>query len=189
MRPELLSIPAFWVLAAAHGNGPHRRVNHGLIGYGIDLWQPVCAFACRDILASSRLSCSTTSHDAKTRRHNDSVAYETSPDCFAENEAYLLSLARCLDVRCDGLAESWELDRFWALDASTSQSSPPRPIYTLDEALRAAHNQTDRTETISAADLHRVLDTVSDVSDQDWSVSFEGLSNYVYVEDRHSQYA
>lgn len=189
MRPELLLLPAFLALAGAHGSGQHRRVNHGLIGYGIDMYRPLCAFACRNILSTNRLACSTTNHEDKARRHNDQVEFETSVHCYAEDDAYILSLAQCIETHCSGLAERWELDRFWALDAVGSQSVQPQPAYALNDALQAVQNHTDEAGRLSsAAALHGTLTSVSEVSRQDWEMAFSSISDSVYVEERHSQY-
>lgn len=188
MRPEFLILPSFLALAEAHGRGQHRRVNHGLIGYDIDMSYPLCAFACRDILFSNRLTCSTTSHDDKTKRHNDQVEFETSAHCYAENDPYLLSLAQCLHAHCDGRAEIWELDRFWALDAVGSQSIQPQPVHSLEEALSAFQNHTNGADKASPiASLHGTLEEASEVSPADWEMAFSSIFDSVYVEKRHSQ--
>ncbi|KAK4493586.1 hypothetical protein PRZ48_015253 [Zasmidium cellare] len=188
MRPEFLILPTFLALAEAHGSGQHRRVNHGLIGYGIDMYHPLCAFACRDILSSNRLTCSATSHESKTKRHNDQVEVETSAHCYAENDPYLLSLAQCLHTHCDGLTEGWELDRFWALDAVGSQSIQPQPVHSLDKALRAFQNHTDEADkAFPIASLHGTLEGASEVSPTDWKMAFSSISDSVYVEERHSK--
>jgi hypothetical protein len=53
-----LLVLSFYVLtsstyATAGGAG------HGFIGYGIDMYDPECAYSCRDALSSSVLNCST----------------------------------------------------------------------------------------------------------------------------------
>ncbi|KAF2169489.1 hypothetical protein M409DRAFT_36173 [Zasmidium cellare ATCC 36951] len=153
------------------------------------MYRPLCAFACRDILSTNRLACSTTNHEDKAKRHNDQVEFETSAHCYAEDNVYLLSLAQCIETHCSGLAERWELDRFWALDAVGSQSVQPQPAYAFDEALQSAQNHTDEAGRLpSVATLHGTLTIVSEVSGQDWQMAFSSISDSVYVEERHSQY-
>lgn len=93
-------------------------VKHGVIGMGISMYKPVCAYACHDSLASLWLNCTTFSTgsddmagmDMKLLKRMDmgeEAAATTSMECVASNMPWLQTLAYCLKDRCgiDGVGE------------------------------------------------------------------------------------
>ncbi|KAH6718239.1 ferric reductase like transmembrane component-domain-containing protein [Leptodontidium sp. MPI-SDFR-AT-0119] len=93
-------------------------VKHGMIGMGINMYKPVCAYACHDSLASLWLNCTTFSTpsddmagmDMKLLKRMDmgeEAEATTSMECVASNMPWLQTLAYCLKDRCgiDGVGE------------------------------------------------------------------------------------
>ncbi|KAH7417787.1 ferric reductase like transmembrane component [Cadophora sp. MPI-SDFR-AT-0126] len=93
-------------------------VKHGVIGMGISMYKPVCAYACHDSLASLWLNCTTfssASHDMegmdmkllKRMDMGEEAEATTSMECVASNMPWLQTLAYCLKDRCriDGVGE------------------------------------------------------------------------------------
>jgi hypothetical protein len=73
------------------------RRGHGLIGYGITLYDPTCAFACRDTISSSFLNCSS---EELAMDDMDMSGSSTDPECYATDDAFLGSLAWCISTHC-----------------------------------------------------------------------------------------
>src|SRR5436190_12508800 len=89
----------FFLSQQSFAQGP--RENHGLIGYGISKYNPQCAFACQAVLVGCQLNCSvptdmTVVEGSKVKK----VTFITSPECYATDDAFLHSLALCLNSRC-----------------------------------------------------------------------------------------
>lgn len=100
-------------------------------GLGSSAYKPYCCTACRAALASATLSC-TPHHHGGGHSHGPM----TPPDCYAGDEAFLSSLAYCLNSTCTGADELpvWELEKWWAQMATGDPTIPPTLLYT--EALK-----------------------------------------------------
>ncbi|KAL8339391.1 hypothetical protein RB601_005789 [Gaeumannomyces tritici] len=85
-----------------------------LVGYGIRLYAPVCAAACREAIAPALLACSRVT---------------TTPQCRASDASFLTTLAWCIRSTC--AAEPWELEKYWAEKATGGAV----PIWTYQQAL------------------------------------------------------
>ena len=97
----------------------------GFLGYGIPMYQPPCAHACRSALSGYMLSCSEMSTDEdmsgmdmKLRKRMDGMgsdgpSFTTSPHCYAADDEFLQSLAYCISHHCSELSVS-TLESFWA---------------------------------------------------------------------------
>ncbi|KAK4145927.1 fcd1ed96-f99e-4d28-9e70-49d2afc1fed5 [Dichotomopilus funicola] len=84
---------------------------NGVVGYGIDLYGDLCCQACHDSLSSLYLSC-TTFHDGDMGG-GDGMGMGgmdgmdmgpmgmTSPECYANNTAWLETMAYCIQQNCD----------------------------------------------------------------------------------------
>ncbi|KAI9051730.1 hypothetical protein LZ554_004770 [Drepanopeziza brunnea f. sp. 'monogermtubi'] len=93
----------------------------GLIGYGITMYKPVCAYACSDALSSLYLNCTTfESHDMgmdmdmagmklkKRMEMGSEMMGMTSDECYATDRVWQETLAYCMKDRCgtiDGVKE------------------------------------------------------------------------------------
>ncbi|EKD20113.1 uncharacterized protein L3040_002212 [Drepanopeziza brunnea f. sp. 'multigermtubi'] len=90
----------------------------GIIGYGITMYKPVCAYACSDALSSLYLNCTTfMSHDSmdmagmKLKKRMDmgsEMMGMTSDECYATDRVWQETLAYCMKDRCgtiDGVSE------------------------------------------------------------------------------------
>ena len=89
-----------------------RRTNHGLIGYGIDMFDPPCAHACRSVVSKSALSCSPP---GEVMSHHGHGQVNTPPECFATDDAYLQTMALCLSTYCEDESAA-ELEFYWSRD-------------------------------------------------------------------------
>ncbi|KAF2738383.1 ferric reductase-like transmembrane component [Polyplosphaeria fusca] len=85
----------------------------GLVGYGIQPFDPICAMACQRALSGLMLACSTPMDMAmEGMTHGPSGV--TSPSCRAGDAAWLTTLAYCVETRCAEFEiPTSELQGFW----------------------------------------------------------------------------
>ncbi|KAG9234981.1 ferric reductase like transmembrane component-domain-containing protein [Amylocarpus encephaloides] len=82
-----------------------------LIGYGIDMYKPSCAFACRAAIASAPLSCSDVGDSHGMSHHGSGM---TSPECRASDTSFLTTLAWCIKSTCASYnIDTWKLEKYW----------------------------------------------------------------------------
>lgn len=163
------------------------RDGHGLIGYGIEMYQPPCAFACQSAI-SNPLDCPMDHHDMegmermKLRRmtHN---AEKPSPECYASNKPYLRTLAYCMEQRCPDDVKTSARDRFFEMSIGGRLKQPPVPVYSYVEALlsieRAPTNSTPAEEMLTQASLVEYEDYISNIN---------GNYGFEMMESSHSLY-
>ena len=119
----------------------------GLIGFGIEMYKPLCGAACHDILSRVELECSipnpekSRGFDRLTPAAGRPVQPFLTPAwCLATDVSYLTSLAYCVDQHCGKDAENvptWELERFWSSNAANGVMEPK---WSYAEALHQAHD-------------------------------------------------
>lgn len=87
---------------------------HGTIGYGINMYNPMCCYACHDALAMVYLNCTTFSESTGddgmsmklVKRMDMGMSGSTSDECYASNRPFLESFAYCVQSHCDAEALS-----------------------------------------------------------------------------------
>jgi hypothetical protein len=160
-----LAIPA---LASAGRDG------HGLIGYGIKMYQPPCAFACQSSI-SNPLDCPMDQHDMegmegmKVKRMSHG-GEKPSPECYANSKPYLQTLAYCMDQRCPDDVHTSARDKFFEMSIGGRLKQPPVPMY---------------SNSTPADDM---LMEVSLVEDEDYISNFNGNHGFELAESKHSLY-
>ncbi|TLD23721.1 hypothetical protein PspLS_06922 [Pyricularia sp. CBS 133598] len=70
----------------------------GLIGWGKHMYQPACAFACRNIVRACPLLC--TPKPGGTNYGTVHSPNWTPPECFTTDEAFMTTMALCIDNYC-----------------------------------------------------------------------------------------
>ncbi|RBR27013.1 uncharacterized protein FIESC28_00281 [Fusarium coffeatum] len=103
----------------------------GLLGYGTNIYDPLCAESCLRSFAPLKLSCSiVTSHGAHKRATASPVF--TPPKCKANNDAFLTSVASCFKDKCSEEKMS-KLELFWEESVTGTKDVPAK--WTYNEAL------------------------------------------------------
>lgn len=151
---------------------------HGLIGVGIEMYNPVCAHACRSPLASLHLSCTDESHSPSGGHHSSA----TGPDCFAKDTPFLTTLAWCMQSRCaPDNVEAWRLEKYWDLKATGDETIPPRWTYaeTLNEISRPPTTQLNSSEPLEFTSL---------TSDDDYLAARIAMASFEEQETYHSRF-
>jgi hypothetical protein len=102
-------------------------VDSGLVGYGIEPYEPPCAHACQSSLASLMLACSVGGDDGG---HSHGASGMTPPRCRAGDTPWLTTLAWCMKTKCApyGLATS-RLQMFWEQSSTGDPAVAPKWDY------------------------------------------------------------
>ncbi len=118
-----LVLAVLWLLAAT------KHVSAQLIGYGNELYGPMCAEACLRSLKPYLLSCSTP---GVIGNFFDVFSGPTLPDCYAKDEAYLTSAAWCFYSKCtpDGVG-LMDLEEFWYKAVTGTETVTPKWTYSV----------------------------------------------------------
>lgn len=158
------------------------RPGHGLVGYGISMYKPLCAFACRDVLSTSVLSCSSHTHESEGMEMDMHKGGETSPECYATDDAFLQTLAFCMATRCRDVAV-WDLERYWDRNVPGRQPNQPIPKVTYQQTL--ANMTSAPSDNVVVGE---VLTEPMIVSDEDWEGSYNAQGVFEEMESRHETY-
>lgn len=168
--------PCFrFFLLASVALAQQKRVEHGVLGYGIDALNPACAFACRESISSATLNCS----DVAT---SPSGKVSTSTNCYTTDDPFLQTLAWCMRSRCRDVP-IWKLERFWNKNVAGSYETQPEPKYSYEEALA-------RTSDPPIAVFNRTghLKETSLVSEDVWSANYDTDTDFMYRETLQELY-
>ncbi|WVW82351.1 hypothetical protein I302_104358 [Kwoniella bestiolae CBS 10118] len=183
------------------------RKGHGLIGYGIDMYSPVCCTACRDV-TPTYLYCNPEDvledmggHSmvvlppSLSRRQHDmdmgmndtiqgKVATEMpSPECLADNVPYLQTVAYCISTHCGSDVGLEKREEWWRLNIVGRMPDQPDPIMSYQEALSSIHITPNVTLDEEAAMVVPVL-----VLEDDYIADKNICVNFQRAEKMHSKY-
>ncbi|KAL4881139.1 ferric reductase like transmembrane component-domain-containing protein [Aspergillus karnatakaensis] len=177
------------------------RPGYGLIGYGISMYNPTCAYACEDALTNPVNCTVTDSHDhdhghkRKRMDHGHSgmsempmgdgwmVEKPASPECRATNDAFLQTLAYCIHTYCTDERIS-ALEEYWELNVAGRATVQPLPKISYQEAVQAI---TDTPPMLANSSV--ILNSVGIVSEAAWMQEFRTLTTFEKVETAHGTYS
>ncbi|RPA84929.1 hypothetical protein BJ508DRAFT_222506, partial [Ascobolus immersus RN42] len=158
----------------------------GIIGYGITMYQPVCAFACRDVWAPYPLACSSpASHDSGSHGHGHSSP-STTPECRANDTAFLTTLAWCMKSMCVGeyATEDWELEKYWQEKVTGDPELKPKWSY--GRALAEVEGTPE--EIVNDGEEKPVLNGTATTDVERWVFYRKTKETFEYGENMHSTY-
>jgi hypothetical protein len=176
------------------------RPGHGFIGYGISMYNPPCAFGCKDSI-SPLLNCSTNSDDMDgmvMRRMggmgdigNDDglpsgdgwMIMAATAQCMADNDYFLQTFAYCVNSRCPDVPVA-TLEAFWARDALGRKTKQPSPKMSYQIALQAAIASSPTRELNNSI----LLNYTAVVTDNQYIPNFNADSNFEKGEATHERY-
>ncbi|KAH7163538.1 ferric reductase transmembrane component 4 [Dactylonectria estremocensis] len=158
----LTLLPTWTPAVSAHN--PNGRPGHGLIGYGITMYKPPCAYACQSSVPTT-LVCD----DVDDMDDMDMGGMDMGPsaECLTANPPYLRSLAWCIYSRCPEDTEMFLLEKWWVMNVAGRQVVQPEPNISYQEALSQV--KVAPTEVLGEGD---VLNRTVAVDDETY------LSNY-----------
>ena len=155
------------------------HVSWAMIGFGIDMYKPVCTYACRRTINRTPLECS----DTVIHPGNGHGSSTTSPICFANDDSFLTTLAHCIEAQCEPLGiEKWQIERYWRERASNNPSIPAK--WTYQEALEAIDGEPTRVVNIT-----ETLNYTGVISEKDYTSNRIGLQFFEHQEALHARYA
>jgi hypothetical protein len=179
--PSFLLALVLGLLSAAMGQTP--QTNYGLIGYGIPMYQPTCAFACQAVLVGGPLNCSIPMNDPDMPMGSMvmDMTFYTDPSCYATDDAFLQSLAFCIEQYCLPGLSAAEIESFWETYAVGTYYPQPTPKESWQQALDAMG--APPADTVTYGDP---LNVTMGVAADDYMVQWGTLSTFAWVEDHHS---
>lgn len=150
------------------------------------MYNPPCAYACRDTISGSALNCST--FDEMAGMHHGGMdmggmsAPTTSPGCYAADEIFLQTMAWCISTHCEDV-ESWRLERYWSLNIAGIQPDQPLPRLSYAEAL--ANVKTTPAKVLVSGDSSN---KTSVVREDDYLPNLNADINFPKMEVTHEKY-
>lgn len=181
IQPLVLLLSLLWVfipLTSASGRG--------LIGYGIEMYNPSCAFACRSIIGAAPLSCSDhTEHTAG--HHGPSTPFSTSPECRANDVSFLTTLALCMNTTCEANTPPALLEKYWASTATGDPATVPMWSYgrtVVETGSLLQDGQTPREYNTTAGDT---LNFTASLNRESWTTTRNTLVNFERGEAIHTR--
>ena len=144
-------------------------VTGAFMGMGGADQTPYCARACRTVLGTANLTCS------HMMDMGDHAMMMTAPECRADDDAWLTSLAYCFDNKCDGKIPLWQLEQLWIETATGSPDVPAKWSY------QEASSQVDGEPHIAWMRGH-TLNTTMTVPEDLWT----NWNNFMPVMDHNS---
>lgn len=155
-------------------------LSSALIGYGITMYNPSCAFACRAAIASAPLSCSEEGGHSGHMGHGGGAM--TTPECRASDTPFLTTLAWCMQSTCAQFnVEAWRLERYWRDKATGDPAEVPKWAYeqALEQVTQQPQQEVSTTET---------LNFTATVPYESWDAQRRTLEHFEKQETLHSRY-
>ncbi|KAM6511370.1 hypothetical protein FALCPG4_016375 [Fusarium falciforme] len=150
------------------------RERYGVIGYGVVMYDPPCAFGCIDTVKSWTLDCKD---DHGMGEHSSSMHMATAtPECKSTNDPFLQTMAWCFHTHCADEKNS-TLENIWEMDIVGRLKIQPTPKYSYQVALALAAKDPP-TEVV---DKEEVLNKTSLVDEDAWLANFNGDNGIVLM--------
>lgn len=152
-----------------------------LIGHGIEMYNPLCAFSCRAAIASAMLTCSD--HDMAGGAHSGhGGSGATTPDCRASDSPFLTTLAWCIGTTCaESKVEAWKLEKYWR--EKTTGDKAVAPKWTLGQALEEVTEPPTRE-----LGEDEMLNFTAQVSQEAWAMHAATMEYFEWQETLHARY-
>ncbi|OTA95273.1 hypothetical protein M434DRAFT_69573 [Hypoxylon sp. CO27-5] len=157
---------------------------YGLIGYGISMYNPTCAYACHDALSEYQLSCSVPGDGDGHHHMGDTSrpAFVTLPDCYATDDNFLRSVSYCISTHCPDVPTS-DLERYW--DKFLVGRSPDQPVPKEPYTIALLHADPPPNTTASYTTL---LNSTALVNEQTYLSVYNAHFYFEQTETRQSTY-
>lgn len=174
MKPS----PSLGLLALAFAGS-----TSAFIGYGIPMYKPNCAFACYNHFGDAMLHCSTADHGGGAHDHG---AGPTSPECRANNEPWLTTLAYCINATCTDVAP-WKLEKYWA-DKCTGDPAVPAKWTYAQTLMQLEKNGKPTNKELMEHDGMDMLTQTTLYDEETWEEYRGTLWHFEWAETVHSRY-
>lgn len=188
----------------AEAGATDGKPGYGFIGYGIEMYKPPCAFACRDVITAP-LNCTDADmghHDnhsdsMKMKRmsgmggDSDSAEWESgegwmvmppTPACKVNDDFFLQTLAHCMKTYCAGVSIA-KLETFWLDYTAGRKLGQPVPKKSYGDALNAITSTPTRELNNSI-----LLNYTAVITHDQWFPTYSALVNFEDAEIAHARY-
>lgn len=182
------ALPASLFLVIAHAGLCAAGI--GLTGIDSFENKPFCATACYGSLSSYRLDCSVVHGDEDD--HHAHVM--TSPECRADNDPFLASLAWCIKSKCEEVDErltTSEIEEFWERTSTGDPNVKPHWSYTQALAnvsepptVELGHGGTVNTTVITPFFWNVLYGTYTTLYQESWNMNVFGYVLTMLSESR-----
>lgn len=174
-----------WLANTVNAMVSSGRQGYGLIGFGIEMYVPPCAYACKGSIGNP-LHCDDAmsgDHGGMVKRMSGMGGESPSPHCYATNTPFLQSVAYCISKRCQQV-DVWELERWWKRNIAGRKTVQPIPKWTYQETLETLSSPP--TSVVPSEDM---LHTPTLVDDETYQAAFIGNNRFQINEKVHNTYA
>ncbi|KAI4242550.1 MAG: hypothetical protein L6R40_003931 [Gallowayella cf. fulva] len=121
-------------------------------------------------------------HGGMIMKREMDMGSETSPDCYATDDAFLHTLAHCMSTHCHDVAV-WDLEKYWNMNVAGNQPNQPLPKATYQQTL--ADIPTEPTDTLVVGEE---LNHTMVVSNEDYQGSYNAQGVFEKMEDTNERY-
>ncbi|KAB5533414.1 ferric reductase like transmembrane component-domain-containing protein [Coniochaeta sp. 2T2.1] len=170
--------------ASIRGHVTSGRERYGVIGYGVVMYDPPCAYACIDTVKGWDLDCGGDHDDMDSMDMGSMAMSSTTPECRATNDPFLQTLAWCFHTHCLEVKNS-TLETIWEMDVVARLAVQPMPAYSYQVAL----SRVAQAPPTYVLDSKAVLNTTSLVDEESWVANFNGDQGFETMEIRTETYA
>ncbi|WVQ62150.1 uncharacterized protein L199_000288 [Kwoniella botswanensis] len=185
------------------------RQGHGLIGYGINMYDPICCSACKDItptylywdpdqvmdemggMSMVVLNSRQMDDDMDMNMSNDTwttdgkVATDmATPECIATNTPFLQTAAYCMKTHCDSSVTIAAIEQWWWMNIVGTMPDQPDPSMTYQETLSSLSTDPNATLAEDEPLSKGVL-----VDEDSYIAMSYSLVNFQLAETRHAKYS
>ncbi|KAM0345823.1 hypothetical protein ACHAPU_006176 [Fusarium lateritium] len=147
------------------------RERYGVIGYGISMYDPPCAFSCIQTVGSWMLQCDDD-HDMGEHMSSMHMAAAT-PECKATNDPFLQTVAWCFYTHCQDQNNS-TLEGIWEMEVVGRLKVQPTPKYSYQAALSLV----SKDPPAKILDSKDILNKTSLVNEDVWLSNFN--ADYIF---------
>jgi len=194
MHLSLLSLPLLAVLAnAGRDTG---RPGYGLVGYGITMYKPTCAYSCQKCFRRAPLECTDAASFSGSGMGGmnmggmnmggdgmpSNASTKPSPACYAANRPYLSSVAWCIHQKCTDVLD-WKIEKFWQYYVVNNLPSDPPPSLSYGAALALVTSPPTKVVNNSV-----VLNTTYLANEKTYRPIYAALDSQEAVEVQHEQF-
>ena len=132
----LLLLLATWPVSTnAAAKSYEGRVADGTVGLGFKMYDPACAFMCRNSASGFMLDCPGDQHGNHKERRHTHQHMMPSPGCYASNVPFLKTLAWCIHTHCPEDIELSKIEDYWETNVAGNMAGQPLPEYSYQEVL------------------------------------------------------
>ncbi|KAI1652928.1 putative rerric reductase like transmembrane component [Daldinia decipiens] len=132
---------------------------HGFIGYGISIYDPICAYACRNV-----------------------ISFMTSDDCYATDDSFLRSFAYCISTHCFDTPLS-DLEHYWTnflIGRKPGQTSPKESY-----SITLTHIDPPPAVVVNPTSM---LSQTTLVAEEDYLSEYDHVFSFQQVETRQTEF-